>query len=475
MSGSTSVPTVSFTANGAVAPPESAIVTGLQADWAAAFGGALNTAATTPAGQLITSEAAVIGDSNNQQVALFNGVDPAYASGRMQDAIGRIYFLTRNPPEPTVLQVVCGGLAGVAIPVGALIADTADNIYSCTQAGTIPPGGSITLEFANQLTGPIAVPATNAVRIYQAIPNWNTVSVASGTVGRDVESRAAFEARRSASVAKNSVGPAPAILGAALSVPGVLSAYVYDNASGSPVTVQGMTIAAHSVYVAAVGGDAEAIATAIWQKKAPGCGYTGNTTVTVYDTSPAYQAPYPSYSVTFEIPAGLTIWFAVNIASGASVPANAATLIQNAITSAMAGTDGGQAATIGGTVYASRFYAGIAALGSWARIIDILLGSANSPAASFTAAIASSTMTVSAVASGTIAVGQAVVGDGVAAGTYVTGPGTGTGGTGTYTVGITQTVASEAMVSVTPNAYSVPVNINQMPGVTAADIAVVLV
>jgi hypothetical protein len=128
---------VSFTDNGFVAPAESAIVTGLDADWNAAFGGNLNTAESTPQGQLITSQAAIIGDSNDQQVALFNGVDPAYASGRMQDAIARIYFLERNPAQSTVLQIACGGEQGVVIPVGALIQDTAGNLYICNEPGTI--------------------------------------------------------------------------------------------------------------------------------------------------------------------------------------------------------------------------------------------------------------------------------------------------------------------------------------------------
>ncbi len=68
-------------------------------------------------------------------------------------------------------------------------------------------------------------------------------------------------------------------------------------------------------------------------------------------------------------------------------------------------------------------------------------------AASFTAAISGTTMTVSAVASGQIQFGQTVTGSGVTAGTKVTGFGTGTGGTGTYTVSASQTVASESMTS----------------------------
>jgi len=62
-----------------------------------------------------------------------------------------------------------------------------------------------------------------------------------------------------------------------------------------------------------------------------------------------------------------------------------------------------------------------------------------------TAAIATTVLTVSAVASGTLAVGQTVDGTGVTAGTYITALGTGTGGTGTYTLSASQTVTSTTL------------------------------
>ena len=61
--------------------------------------------------------------------------------------------------------------------------------------------------------------------------------------------------------------------------------------------------------------------------------------------------------------------------------------------------------------------------------------------AKFTATIAGTTMTVSAVASGAIYLGQTIQGAGVTAGTVVTALGSGTGGTGTYTVSVASTVA----------------------------------
>jgi hypothetical protein len=68
-------------------------------------------------------------------------------------------------------------------------------------------------------------------------------------------------------------------------------------------------------------------------------------------------------------------------------------------------------------------------------------------AASFTAAISGTTMTVSAVASGTLGVGHTVLGSGITSGTYITALGSGSGGTGTYTVNNSQTVGSEAMTT----------------------------
>jgi hypothetical protein len=470
MSGSTSVPTVAFTANGFVPPAESAIVAGLDADFNAAFGGDLNTAPTTPQGQLITSEAAIIGDSNDQQVALFNAVDPAYATGRMQDAIARIYFLTRNPAQSTVLQVACVGLGGVVIPVGALISDASGNVYLCTGAGTIPPTGTITLSFAAQVTGPTAVPATNGVSIYQAISGWDSVTVVSGIVGNVVESRADFEFRRSNSVAKNGAGFLPAILGAVLALPNVSDAYVTDNSTGSPVTTGGVTIAAHSLYVCVAGGASADIASAIWSLKNPGCGYTGNTTVTVVDSNSGYSLPYPTYSVTYEAPTVVEISFNVTLADNSAIPSNAILLIEAALANAFSGGDGGPRARIGSTIYASRFYAGVAALGAWAQIIEIQIGSNASPTASFTASISGSTMTVSAVSSGTLAVGQIVYGANVLPGTIITALGSGTGGTGTYVVSTNQTAASETMTSVASTNNSVTMAINQVPQFVAANV-----
>lgn len=469
----TNVPRPTFGPTGFIAPTEPAVLEGVLADIDEAFGGGLNPALDTPQGQLATSEAAIIGNANDTFVYFTNQVDPAFAQGRMQDAIARIYFIERNPAQPTVVQALCSGLAGVVIPVGALAVSTDGNLYQCTEAGTIPLSGQITRPFSCVTVGPVPCPAGGLNQIYQAIPGWDSITnPTDGVLGNDVESRADFEARRAASVAGNSVGSLNSILGAVLGVPNVLDAYVTENDTGFPQTVRGQLLAAHSLYVAAYGGDADAIARAIWTRKAPGCSYNGNTTVVVYDTNAGYSPPLPSYDVTFEIPPTLPILFSVELVNSAQVPADAAAQIQAAIMAAFAGSDGGARARIGSTIYASRYYAPVAALGSWAQIVTLLVGSGNTAEASIVGSIAGDTLTVTHVVSGTLEVGQTLIGSGIVAGTKIASLGSGTGGTGTYLLSNTQNITSIGILAARADRNSVEVQINQVPTIAANNIAV---
>jgi hypothetical protein len=167
MSGTTSVPAPTFGDAGFQVPTERAILDGVLADMSAAFGGNLNEDLSTPQGQLASSLAAIIGDCFSQFLFYTNQVDPAYASGRMQDAIARIYFLTRKPALATTVQATCTGLPGVQIPTGAMVQATDGNLYTCSSGGTIAASGSISLPFVGTKTGPISCPATTLNAIYR--------------------------------------------------------------------------------------------------------------------------------------------------------------------------------------------------------------------------------------------------------------------------------------------------------------------
>lgn len=378
----TNVPAPTLTPEGFAVPDELTILAGALADFQAAFGGALNPGLYTPQGQLATSIAAIIASNNDQFLALTNQVDPAIADGRMQDAIGRIYFLTRNPPLPTSVAAVLTGAPNTSIPAGSLAQATDGTIYQSLDDVTIASTGTIAAQFQSLNTGPIDCPLNTLTRIYRGIPGWDAINnPAAGVPGRDVETRAEFEQRRSNSVALNAVGVLPAIRAAVLNVPDVLDAYVTENPGAAARSVAGVSLPPHTLYVAVVGGSDADVARAIWSKKNPGCDYYGNTTVTVLDTGSGYSVPYPSYDVTFLRATPLRIYVDVQLASNVGVPADAETRIRAAVAAAFNGQDGGQRARIGATLFASRFYAGIAALGNWVQIVSISVGTAPNPTA----------------------------------------------------------------------------------------------
>ena len=524
--GTTNVPSIDWSSGGPVAPSGQAVLAGVQQDYNVAFSASFNWNLTTPQGQLAGSTAAVVNNANQEWAWIATQVDPAYSTGRFQDAIGRISpggTFARIPSAPTVLQLQCFGGTGVVLPAGpssyATAVDPSGNVYQCTEAGTIPSSGSIVLPFAALVPGPVPVP--ESVTPYQAIPGFDSAAVVSGSVGNNVETSQQFELRRTNSLAANSIATNDAILGAVLGVSGVLDAYVVDNPTNSPATIGGVSIPANTLYVAATGGVASQVAAAIWSKKPPGIPlYSGNNTQTVSDPNPAYAPPAPTYTITWETPGSLAILFAVTIANSSQVPANAVAQIQNAIINAFyaggavvtgfisgttftvsdvsqgtltvgqtlsggdvvlgttivalgTGTGGigtymvstGQtvsstsitagsatnnpnppAARIGSTIYATQYAGAVAALGSWAAVKSIQVGSNNTASAVVAGYVSGTTLTVVAVTSGTLAVGQWLSGGdsagNVADGTTIIAFGSGTGGTGTYTVSGGQTIGA---------------------------------
>ena len=374
---------------GYVEPASSAVLAAVLADINASFGGTLNAsspeALSTPQGQLAAAISAYITDKNDLFAYFVSQVDPQFAQGSMQDAIGLLYFQTRFPATSTNGPCVCTGLPGTVIPVNAQASDTSGNVYLCQDGGTIPAGGSITLNFANQNTGPIACPAGTLNRIYMAVPGWSgVINNADLVLGRDVESSQDFELRRQASVAANalanmqSIRAAVVSSGANLPVPNTPSnVYVTENFTNTSAVIGGVTLAAHSVYVAALGGDPQSIAEAIWSKKSVGCDYNGNTTLTVEDTS-LLTPPYPQYQVTYEQPSAVPIYFHVLIKASPNLPANLNDLVKAAILELFA-TPNNTYGAIGSTVFAGSFYGPAGGVAPNVQVVTVNVGIAANP------------------------------------------------------------------------------------------------
>lgn len=383
---STNVPVIQWQNGSPVIPNEQAILAGVQADINAAFGGGVNPSLQTPQGQLAQTETAIIGDKNSQIAYIANQVNPSMASGIWQDAIGEIYFITRIQAEGTVVNCTCVGAVNTVIPIGIVAQDTTGYLYSSTESGVIPATGSITIPFQNQTTGAIACNPGALTIIVTAIAGWDTITNPSaGALGNDVESRQAFEARRSSSVAVNSVNSIQSIYAALASITGILQVFVVDNPLGTTQNYGATSypIPAHSVCVSLAGGTDLEIGTAIWNNKPPGCGYVTSagsyaTLGTTIVTDDNYIPPVP-YTVTWLNAGSANTFFVIKIANNTLVPSNIIQLTQAAVVQSFEGLDGnGPAVSIGASTYSGRYYGNINAINPNVNVIEVYLTITNS-------------------------------------------------------------------------------------------------
>jgi hypothetical protein len=489
----TNVPPITWVNGMPVVPTEQAILAGRQADFTAAYGTGLNLAPTTPQGQVIASDTAIIGDANSQIAFVASQVDPDQSEGSWQDAIGAIYFLQRIAGAGSVKTVTCIGAVGTPIPAGALIQDPSGFLWAATGVITIGSGPT-SGTFQCQTTGPIAWPGNTPITILTQVNGWDqAVSTSAAALGRNVEGRAAFENRRRNSVAINSHGTTDTIKANVLAVANVLSAFAIDNGSGGAITVgsTSFTVAAHSILVSVFGGAAADIAQAIWTGKDGGCGYNGNTSAVVFDTSYPVGSQ-PSYTITWQTAAPTPVYFAVTLQNNTSLPANIKALVQAAVLATFNGTDaaGSVPAGIGLTISGSRYSTQINLISSAVNIENIQvalqtavtsesIGTANGTTATFTHTAAHLSVVPGTV---TITAGSVVATDDGNGNLTGTGIATGTINYATGAVSITYSVDPPNTTPITmayswanPTSGLVTMGVDQMPTLVAPSVVVSLV
>lgn len=402
----TNVPIPQFTPTGLVTYDEQSILSGVQQDWVSAFaltGKTLNTELTTPQGQLQQAQAYMVAAFQSQLAQLIANVDPMTSSGIYQDALGRIYFLTRQAATFATVQATVTGTVGSTLPIGSQVKSSDGTIWASTALATYGPGGTASVTFQATIVGSVPAAGVNDLRIYQQVPNWVAVSnSAPSSPGKDTENRVEFETRRAASVQIGGVGQASNVRAAIANVSGVTDLFVYNNGSDSAMTygTTNFPIPAHSIAVTVTGGANFDIAAAINSKLDCGCGMATSgglgtlITVNVQDTV-NYVAPYPTYPVRFVRPVNTSIYITVNVANLSTLPSNYIAQVQAAVAAAFAngftssdGTINVPRARIGGQIVAAEYAAPILTLPNITPV-SLFIGTAPAPVsgASFTMGI----------------------------------------------------------------------------------------
>lgn len=480
---STNVPAPVWTDQGLQIPTQAEILAGNLADWNAAGGGNINvTNLNTPQGQAASSLTAIIWNIYSALLYFVNNISPASAQSFLQDAIGYLFFLTRKPGTATAVQCTCTGLVDTPINVGALAKDTAGNIYQCTEAGDISVSGSVSLTFENVVDGPIPCPSGTLTTIVTAITGWSGITnPEDGVPGENIESAPAFGARIQASASVNAQGTNPALYGTLADLPGVTAAYVISNNTAFAMETgpTNYNLLPNSLYAAVVGGEAAAIAQAIWVKKGDGCNTNGNQTVTVYDTT--YPAgSQPAYQIRYNVPNSVDITFVANYAKVPAPPSNIVTLVQGAIIQQFEeGNTWTPAVSIASTILQTTYVEPVRAAAPGLALLSIGIGTAFTGTGSVTNG--STTLTIATLTAGSfMSAGNVITMTGVPAGTtptYIVTQLSGTiGGAGTYQMSAEATAneSGVAVTSTTGNNTSWQAGIDQIPVIKAANITVTI-
>lgn len=373
-------------ATGLVAPDTSEIREAVAQDWITAFADpdkpALDTEPTTPAGQLVDAETAEIEAMHAALLFLANQFNPRVATGIWQDALAAIYFIDRKLAEPTIVTCQLTGLNGTVIPYGALVQSTTGYTLICNNSVTIGPASTASTTFRVSTYGPIEIAPHTVNRIITVIPGWDTVdNEAAGAVGRDVEARFDFEARRAESVAINAHGSVGAIYGYLANLDGVLDIAVLENIGPNPIVEYGVTIPGHGVTICIYGGSNDDIAEGIYRKKDNGADTGGNTTVKYTAT----EIPgNPVYTYLILRPTPINFWVRITVSEQLTATTIAA--IKQAVFDDFYGINaqsGNRRVGLASTVFASRFYCPVLAVDGVRAVISIEIAlSVNKPSAS---------------------------------------------------------------------------------------------
>ncbi len=320
MAITTTAPTID--ANGITAPTYAEVLEYLKDQYRAIYGPDVYLEADSQDGQLLAVFASSINDANAVAIAIYNSFSPATAQGAALSSNVKINGIARHSSSYSTVDLLLVGQAGTTITNG--IAKDANGVkWALPASVTIPPAGEITVTATCQTIGAVSAPAGSITQIGTPTLGWQTVTnPADAAEGAPVETDAALRQRQTISTALPSLTVLDGIIGAVASLVGVTRWAAYENDTDA---TDANGIPAHSISLVVEGGDATAIAQAIANKKTPGSGTYGTTSVVVLDV---YGRPI---TIRFYRPSDAAITATVNVKALAGYSTQTGDAIKQAI------------------------------------------------------------------------------------------------------------------------------------------------
>lgn len=282
------LPTLACTisSTGITAPSYDDILASLQASFRLIYGADIYLEADSQDGQMLAVFAKGFYDCNQATIAAYNSYSPSTAQGVGLSSNVKINGLRRQDASHSTALVTLIGTAGTIISNGIIADQDQAHRWLLPASVTIPVGGSVEVTATCEEEGAINALPDTLTLIVTPTRGWQTVNNAAGaTLGNPVETDAELRIRQSVSTGLPAQSVMDSIVGAVANVAGVSRYKGYENDTGAP---DPNGIPAHSISLVVEGGDATAIAEVIANKKTPGTGTYGATSIVTHD---AYGVP----------------------------------------------------------------------------------------------------------------------------------------------------------------------------------------
>lgn len=280
--------TISVDRTGIHASDYEEILSSLQESYRSIYGSDVYLGNDSQDGQMLAVFAQAISDAGAAAVAVYNAFSPATAQGAGLSSVIKINGLQRNVSTFTTVDVTLIGQSGTVIANGVVSDGT--NKFDLPSSVTIPDAGEITVTATAQELGSLTASIGTVTDIETPTRGWQEATNPTAAVpGNAVESDATLRVRQGQSTALAALSLFDATVAAVENLSGVVEVAAYENDT-SETDDNGLP--SHSISLVVLGGDSQAIAETIADKKNPGTGTYGTTSEFVVNASGAPLTVY---------------------------------------------------------------------------------------------------------------------------------------------------------------------------------------